>query len=279
MTAQLIDGRAMAAELRAELRSDVEKYVHEQGSTPEIAIVRVGSDAASGVYSKAIVRAAEGIGMVARLEQLPTRISSEELQALLQELNADKHIRGVIVQMPLPGHLSQQLVADTVAAEKDIDGISPHSAGNLFLGLPSFLPATAAAVMEILERTHTPLDGRRAVVISRSNVVGKPLALMLLQKHATVTICHSRTADLASFTRQADILVAAAGRARMITGEMIKPGATLIDVGINEDPDGSGGIVGDVDFASAQEVAGAITPVPGGVGPLTNLVLLKQSFI
>ncbi len=217
--------------------------------------------------------------MVARLEQLPTRISSEELQALLQELNADKHIRGVIVQMPLPGHLSQQLVADTVAAEKDIDGISPHSAGNLFLGLPSFLPATAAAVMEILERTHTPLDGRRAVVISRSNVVGKPLALMLLQKHATVTICHSRTADLASFTRQADILVAAAGRARMITGEMIKPGATLIDVGINEDPDGSGGIVGDVDFASAQEVAGAITPVPGGVGPLTNLVLLKQSFI
>jgi methylenetetrahydrofolate dehydrogenase (NADP+)/methenyltetrahydrofolate cyclohydrolase len=279
MTAQLIDGRAMAAELRAELRTDVEKYVHEQGSTPEIAIVRVGSDAASGVYSKAIVRAAEGIGMVARLEQLPTRISSEELQALLQELNADKHIRGVIVQMPLPGHLSQQLVADTVAAEKDIDGISPHSAGNLFLGLPSFLPATAAAVMEILERTHTPLDGRRAVVISRSNVVGKPLALMLLQKHATVTICHSRTADLASFTRQADILVAAAGRARMITGEMIKPGATLIDVGINEDPDGSGGIVGDVDFASAQEVAGAITPVPGGVGPLTNLVLLKQSFI
>src|SRR5579875_2520487 len=276
MTAQLIDGRAMAAELRAELRSDVEKYVHEQGSTPEIAIVRVGSDAASGVYSKAIVRAAEGIGMVARLEQLPTRISSEELQALLQELNADKHIRGVIVQMPLPGHLSQQLVADTVAAEKDIDGISPHSAGNLFLGLPSFLPATAAAVMEILERTHTPLDGKRAIVISRSNVVGKPLAMMLLQKHATVTVCHSRTRDLASFTRQADVLVAAAGRAHMVTGEMVKPGATVIDVGINENPDGSGGIVGDVDFASVQKVAGALTPVPGGVGPLTNLLLLKQ---
>lgn len=279
MTARLIDGRAMATELRAELRANVERYMREQGLTPEIAIVRVGGDTASGVYSKAIVRAAEGIGMVARLEQLPTRISAEELQALLQELNADEHIRGVIVQMPLPGHLSQQLVADTVAAEKDIDGISPRSAGNLFLGLPSFLPATAAAVMEILERTRTPLDGRRAVVISRSNVVGKPLALMLLQKHTTVTICHSRTADLATFTRQADILVAAAGRARMVTGEMVKPGATLIDVGINENPDGSGGIVGDVDFVSTQEVAGAITPVPGGVGPLTNLVLLKQSFI
>lgn len=273
---ETIDGKAMAAELRAELRADVAKYVQQQGQTPEVVVVRVGGDTASGVYSKAILRAAENVGLTARLEQLPTRTSAEELQELLQQLNASTQTRGVIVQMPLPGHLSQQMVADTVVAEKDIDGISPRSAGNLFLGLPSFLPATAAAVMEILERTHTPLAGKRAVVISRSNVVGKPLALMLLQKNATVTICHSRTKNLVAMTRQADILVAAAGRAHMVTGEMVKPGATVIDVGINENPDGSGGIVGDVDFASVQPIAGATTPVPGGVGPLTNLLLLKQ---
>jgi methylenetetrahydrofolate dehydrogenase (NADP+)/methenyltetrahydrofolate cyclohydrolase len=276
MTAQLIDGKAMAAELRAELRAEVAEYVQREGQTPEVVVVRAGGDAASGVYSKAILRAAEGVGLTARLEQLPARVMAEELQDLLQQLNASPHTRGIIVQMPLPGHLSQQMVADTLAAEKDIDGISPRSAGNLFLGLPSFLPATAAAVMEILARTHTPLAGRRAVVISRSNVVGKPLALMLLRQNATVTICHSRTRDLAQITRQADVLIAAAGRARMVTGEMVRPGATVIDVGINENPAGSGGIVGDVDFASVQPVAGALTPVPGGVGPLTNLLLLKQ---
>lgn len=277
MTAQIIDGKAMAAELRAELRTNVEKYVQQQGQTPEVVVVRVGGDTASGVYSKAILRAAEGVGLAARLEQMPTRASAEELQELLRQLNANPQTRGIIVQMPLPAHLSQQMVADTVVAEKDIDGISPRSAGNLFLGLPSFLPATAAAVMEILERTHTPLDGRRAVVISRSNVVGKPLAMMLLQKNATVTVCHSRTSNLAALTRQADVLVAAAGRAHMVTAEMVRPGATVIDVGINANPSGAGGIVGDVDFASVQQVAGAITPVPGGVGPLTNLLLLKQA--
>ena len=274
--AQIIDGKAMAAELRAELRAEVEHYLKEHGSTPEVVVVRVGGDTASGVYSKAILRAAENVGMTARLEQLPTRATSEELQTLLQQLNASEHTRGVIVQMPLPAHLSQRMVADTVLAEKDIDGISPRSAGNLFLGLPSFLPATAAAVMEILERIKTPLAGKRVVVISRSNVVGKPLAMMLLQKNATVTICHSRTRDLPTLTRQADVLVAAAGRAHMVTGEMVRPGAVVIDVGINENPNGSGGIVGDVDFASVQQVAGALTPVPGGVGPLTNLLLLKQ---
>jgi methylenetetrahydrofolate dehydrogenase (NADP+)/methenyltetrahydrofolate cyclohydrolase len=276
MTAEIIDGKALAAELRAELHADVVHYVKQQGQTPEVVVVRVGGDAASGVYSKAILRAAAGVGLSARLEQMPVRTSAGELQELLQQLNASTHTRGIIVQMPLPAHLAQQMVADTVVAEKDIDGISPRSAGNLFLGLPSFLPATAAAVMEILERTHTPLDGKRAVVISRSNVVGKPLALMLLQKHATVTICHSRTRDLAALTRQADVLVAAAGRAHMVTGEMVKPGATVIDVGINAKLDGSEGITGDVEFASVQAVAGALTPVPGGVGPLTNLLLLKQ---
>jgi methylenetetrahydrofolate dehydrogenase (NADP+) / methenyltetrahydrofolate cyclohydrolase len=264
----------MGAEIKAELRADIETYVHEQGVPPGLVIVRVGSDTASGMYSKAILRVAEEIGLQARLDQLPTRISPDELRAMLQQLNCDDAVQGIIVQMPLPGHLSQKMVADTISSNKDIDGISPRSAGNLFLGLPSFLPATAAAVMEILERTRTLLEGKRAIIISRSNVVGKPLAMMLLQKNATVTVCHSHTANLAGFTRQADVLVAAAGHANMISAGMVRPGAVVIDVGINELP--GGGIVGDVDFTSVREVAGAITPTPGGVGPLTNILLLKQ---
>lgn len=264
----------MGAEIKAELRADIQRYVARQGRAPGLVIVRVGNDAASGVYSKAILRIAEEVGLQARLEQLSVLTSPDELRALLLHLNGDKTTQGIIVQMPLPGHLSQRMVADTIAASKDIDGISPRSAGNLFLGLPSFLPATAAAVMEMLERTRTPLDGKRAVVISRSNVVGKPLAMMLLQKNATVSVCHSRTLDLAAYTRQADVLVAAAGHAGMISGDMVRPGAVVIDVGINELP--GGGVVGDVDFASVREVAGALTPTPGGIGPLTNILLLKQ---
>ncbi len=274
MTATILDGRAMGVEIKAELQADIERYVHEQGMPPGLVIVRVGGDTASGMYSKAILRVAEEIGLQARLDQLPTRISPDELRAMLLRLNCDETVQGIIVQMPLPGHLSQKMVADTISPSKDIDGISPRSAGNLFLGLPSFLPATAAAVMEILERARTLLEGKRAIIISRSNVVGKPLAMMLLQKNATVTVCHSRTIDLAGFTRQADVLVAAAGHANMITAGMVRPGAVVIDVGINELP--GDGIVGDVDFMPVSEVAGAITPTPGGVGPLTNILLLKQ---
>jgi len=274
VTAHILDGRAMGAEIRAELREEIRRYVQEQGRAPGLVIVLVGSDDASGMYSKAILRVANDIGISARLEQLPAITSSDELHALLLQLNADAGIQGIIVQMPLPRHLSQKMVADTIAASKDIDGISPRSAGNLFLGLPSFLPSTAAAVMEILERIHIQLAGKRVVIIGRSNVVGKPLAMMLLQKNATVTICHSRTANLADFTRQADVLIAAAGRANMLTANMVRPGAVVIDVGINALPEG--GIVGDVDFASVREVAGALTPTPGGVGPLTNVMLLKQ---
>lgn len=274
MTAQIIDGRAMGAEIKAELHENILRYIDLRGKAPGLVIVRVGDDAASGVYSKAILRLADQVGLRAKLEQLPGSISPEELRSTLLQLDADEDAQGIIVQMPLPEHLSQRMVADTVVSSKDIDGISPSSAGNLFLGLPSFLPATAASVMEILERTKTPLDGKRAIVISRSNVVGKPLAMMLLQKNATVTVCHSRTTDLAWYTRQAEVLVAAAGRANMITGDMVRPGAVVIDVGINELP--QGGIVGDVDFKSVREVAGALTPTPGGVGPLTNILLLKQ---
>jgi methylenetetrahydrofolate dehydrogenase (NADP+) / methenyltetrahydrofolate cyclohydrolase len=274
VTAEILDGRALGAEIKAELRDEVRRYLQERGRPPGLAIVRVGGDAASGMYSKAILRVAEDVGVRASLEELPAQTSADELLALLQYLNVDEAIQGILVQMPLPPHLSQQMVADTVTSEKDIDGISPRSAGNLFLGLPSFLPSTAAAVMEILERTSTPLAGKRVVILGRSNVVGKPLSMMLLQKNATVTICHSRTAHLADFTRQADVLVSAAGRANLITAAMVRPGAVVIDVGINALP--GGGIVGDVDFASVREVAGALTPTPGGVGPLTNVLLLKQ---
>ena len=274
MTAEILDGRALGAEIKAELRDEVRRYLQGRGRPPGLAIVRVGGDAASGMYSKAILRVAEDVGVRASLEELPAQTSADELLALLQYLNVDETTQGILVQMPLPPHLSQQMVADTVASEKDIDGISPRSAGNLFLGLPSFLPSTAAAVMEILERTSTPLAGKRVVILGRSNVVGKPLSMMLLQKNATVTICHSRTARLADFTRQADVLVSAAGRANLITAAMVRPGAVVIDVGINALP--GGGIVGDVDFASVREIAGALTPTPGGVGPLTNVLLLKQ---
>jgi methylenetetrahydrofolate dehydrogenase (NADP+)/methenyltetrahydrofolate cyclohydrolase len=264
----------MSAEIRGELRNDVQRYVQQQGKPPGLVIIRVGGDAASGVYSKAILRIADDVGVLARLEQLPALISPDELRSVLLQLNKDEATQGVLVQMPLPAHLSQKMVADTISASKDIDGISPQSAGNLFLGLPSFLPSTAAAVIEILERTRTPLTGKRVVILGRSNVVGKPLAMMLLQKNATVTVCHSRTMNLANFTRQADVLIAAVGRPNMVTADMVRPGATVIDVGINALPDG--GIVGDVDFASVREVAGALTPTPGGVGPLTNVLLLKQ---
>ena len=204
----------MGAEIKAELRGDVQRYREAQGRSPGLVIVLVGGDAASSVYSKAILRVGGEVGVEARLEHLSALSSSDELQLVLRQLNDDSAIQGIIVQMPLPAHLSQKMVADTVVSSKDIDGISPRSAGNLFLGLPSFLPSTAAAVMEILERTQTPLAGKRVVILGRSNVVGKPLSLMLLQKNATVTICHSRTANLVNFTRKADVLIAAVGRPR-----------------------------------------------------------------
>jgi putative two-component system protein, hydrogenase maturation factor HypX/HoxX len=214
MTAEILDGRALSAQIKAELRAEVRRYLEQQEQAPGLVIVRVGDEAASQVYSKAILRAAGEVGITARLEQLPANTSADTLRALLVQLNNNQAIHGLIVQMPLPRHLSPKLVAATIASSKDIDGISPQNAGNLLLGLPGFLPSTAAAVMELLERTQTPLEGKQVVVISRSTVVGKPLGILLLQKSATVMICHSRTENLAAVTRQADVLVVAAGRAR-----------------------------------------------------------------
>ncbi|EFH80718.1 bifunctional 5,10-methylenetetrahydrofolate dehydrogenase/5,10-methenyltetrahydrofolate cyclohydrolase [Ktedonobacter racemifer] len=274
MTATVLDGKKLSAEIKTELKEEVQRFQQTYQRAPGLVVVRVEGDAASGVYTKAILRIAKELGVEARLELLPADTTTEGLRDALLRLNSDPAMHGVIVQMPLPEHLSQRLVAETLAAEKDIDGISLQSAGNLALGFPSFHPSTAAAVVEILERTQTPIEGKRVVILGRSNVVGKPLALMLLQRNATVTICHSRTQNLREVMRESDILIVAVGRPTMVKAEMVRPGATVIDVGTNALPEG--GIVGDVDYASVSAVAGALTPVPGGVGPLTNVMLMKQ---
>ncbi len=276
MPAQILDGRALGAIIKEELKARAKKRAEELGWPPGLAIVRVGEDPASAVYTRQLLRVAAELGIEAQLVTLESEHTLDEtLAEEITRLNNDAHIQGILIQMPLPPHLSQQSAANAIAATKDVDGISPRSAGNLFLGLPSFVPSTSAATMEALDRSHIALAGTRAVIVGRSNVVGKPLAFLLLQRNATVSICGRTTHDLAAITRQADILVAAAGQTGLITAEMVKPGAAVIDVGINVKPDG--GITGDVDFEAVKEVAGAITPVPGGIGLLTNLMVMKQT--
>ena len=274
MPARILDGREMSVAVRAELQELAGTRAGQLGHPPGLAIVQVGTDPASAVYARRLVRAAEGVGVAARVEQLPEICDDDDLRARIEELNADPAVQGILVQQPLPPRLSQRAVAEVIDAAKDVDGISLRSAGNLFLHLPTFVPSTSAAVMEILDRGNIPLVGRRAVVVGASNVVGKPLAFMLLHRDATVTVSHTATRDLAAWTRQAEVLVVAAGKPGLVTGEMVRPGAAVVDVGINVLPDGE--VVGDVDQESVRQVAGALTPVPGGVGPLTNLMLLKQ---
>jgi len=276
MSAQILDGRALGAIIKEELKAKARARAEELGWPPGLAIVRVGEEAASAVYIRQLLRVAAEIGVEARLISLDSDHTLDEtLNEEITRLNEDAHIQGILLQMPLPTHLSQQSAAEAIASTKDVDGISPRSAGNLFLGLPSFVPSTCAAIMEVLDRAGIALAGKRAVVVGRSNVVGKPLSLLLLQRNATVTICGRQTRDLGAMTRLADILVAAAGQAGLITAGMVKPGAVVIDVGINVKPEG--GITGDVDFEAVKEVAGAITPVPGGIGLLTNLMVMKQA--
>ncbi len=276
MPAQILEGRALGATIKEELKARAKKRAEALGWPPGLAIVRVGEDPASAVYTRQLLRVAAEIGIKARLISLESETTIDEtLAEEIQRLNEDAHIQGIIIQMPLPAHLSQQAAANAIASNKDVDGISPRSAGNLFLGLPSFVPSTCAAVIEVLDRAEINAAGKRVVIVGRSNVVGKPLAFLLLQRNATVTVCGRTTRDLAAMTCQGDIVIAAAGKAGLITKAMVKPGAVVIDVGINVKPDG--GITGDVDFEAVKEVAGAITPVPGGVGHLTNLMLMKQT--
>ncbi len=270
---RLLLGAPIAAEIRAGVARDIEAIRGRRGHAPALAVVIVGRDAPSAVYLNQILRSCEKVGIEGRLVEVPGRASSAALRGEIERLNDDPLVAGIIVQMPLPRRIPLSTVIDTLDPAKDIDGLHPRNAGLLSLGYEGFLPTTAHAAVEILKRSDVPLEGRRVTVVGRSNVVGKPAALLLLRENATVTVCHSRTADLARHTREAEVVVVAAGVPGLITGDMLSPGATVVDVGINVVGDR---LVGDVDFESASRVAGAITPVPGGVGPVTNALLLTH---
>ncbi len=275
MTARILDGRAIAEGVRADLLALAQADNERFGGPAGLAILRVGEHPSSEIYTRSLLRASEALGVAASVIEMPEDIDDAGLRAAIEALNADERIHGILMQLPLPPHLSQRTVAEAMDPRKDVDGISLRSAGNLFLQLPSFVPSTCAAVVEMLDRSEIEIARRRVVVVGASNVVGKPLAFMLLHRDATVTVCHIYTADLAHWTRQAEVLIVAAGKPGLVTGAMVRPDAAVIDVGINVQPDGT--LLGDVDFASVVEVAGAVSPVPGGVGQLTNLMLLKQT--
>jgi methylenetetrahydrofolate dehydrogenase (NADP+)/methenyltetrahydrofolate cyclohydrolase len=270
---RLLLGAPIAAEIRASVERDVAAFRGRHGYAPALAVLIVGRYAPSAVYLNQILKSCAKVGIEGRLVEIPGRASSTAVRQEIERLNADPLVAGVIVQMPLPKRIPLSAVIDTLDPAKDIDGLHPRNAGLMTLGYEGFLPTTAHAAVEILKRSGIPLAGRRAVVVGRSNVVGKPAALLLMREHATVTICHSRTTNLEHYTRDAEILVVAAGRPGLITGTMLSKGVIVVDVGINVVDDR---LVGDVDFESASTVAAAITPVPGGVGPVTNALLLTH---
>jgi methylenetetrahydrofolate dehydrogenase (NADP+)/methenyltetrahydrofolate cyclohydrolase len=274
LTASRIDGTGLARSIRADL-ADRAARLATMGRQPGLAVILVGDDPASQVYVRNKIKACEEAGIRSVLEKYDADFAEAALLGRIAALNADPTIHGILVQMPLPGHIAPARVIEAISADKDVDGYSVESAGRLVAGLPGFRPCTPWGCMKLIESTGIELRGKHAVVIGRSNTVGKPMALMLLQADATVTICHSRTPDLAAHTRQADVVVAAVGRRNTLTGAMVKPGAVVIDVGMNRDD--AGKLCGDVDFASVCEVASAVTPVPGGVGPMTIAMLLANT--
>ena len=274
MTATLIDGIALSQRLRSDLAARA-TALRARGQTPGLAVILVGDDPASAVYVRNKVKACEQNGLRSVLERYDATLTQAALLERIRALNADPSIHGILVQMPLPRHIDPHAVVEAIDTAKDVDGYSTLSAGELLTGLPGLRPCTPFGCMALIESTGIDLRGRHAVVIGRSNTVGKPMALMLLQAHATVTVCHSATPDLAVHTRQADVLVAAVGRRGTVTAHMVKPGAVVIDVGINRDD--AGALCGDVDFDAVREVAGWITPVPGGVGPMTITMLLANT--
>jgi methylenetetrahydrofolate dehydrogenase (NADP+)/methenyltetrahydrofolate cyclohydrolase len=274
MTARLIDGKALAVSVRAGLKPRIEALA-ARGQRPGLAVILVGDDPASAVYVRNKVKACEDSGIRSWLEHLPAQTSESELLARIAALNVNPEVHGILVQLPLPKHLDAHRILEAIAVAKDVDGLHATNAGLTLMGRPHFRSCTPYGVMKMLESIDYPLKGAHAVVLGRSNMVGKPMAMLLLAADATVTICHSATRDLPSITRQADVLVAAAGRLKLVTAGMVKPGAVVIDVGINRTPDGR--LAGDVDFDAVREVAGWITPVPGGVGPMTIAMLLVNT--
>jgi methylenetetrahydrofolate dehydrogenase (NADP+)/methenyltetrahydrofolate cyclohydrolase len=274
MTAQLIDGNALSARLRADVARRAQA-LRDRGIVPGLAVLLVGDNPASQVYVRNKVKACHDNGLHSVLETHPASMTEAQLLARVEALNRDASIHGILVQLPLPAHIDAQKVIEAISPAKDVDGFHIASAGALMTGLPGFWPCTPYGCMKMLEDIGYELKGKHAVVIGRSNIVGKPMALMLLQQDATVTICHSRTQDLKAQTLQADVIVAAVGRRNVLTADMVKPGAVVIDVGMNRNPEGK--LCGDVDFAGVKEVAGYITPVPGGVGPMTITMLLVNT--
>jgi methylenetetrahydrofolate dehydrogenase (NADP+)/methenyltetrahydrofolate cyclohydrolase len=274
MTAQLIDGNALAARTRAGVARRVQARM-ARGITPGLAVILVGEDPASQVYVRHKVKDSEEAGLHSVLERHPATLSEAALLARIDALNKDPGIHGILVQLPLPKHIDAARVIESISPAKDVDGFHVASAGALVTGQPGFWPCTPYGCMKMLESIGYELRGKHAVVIGRSNIVGKPMAMMLLAKSATVTICHSATQDLAAFTRQADVVVAAVGKRNVLTADMVKPGAVIIDVGMNRNDEGK--LCGDVDFEAVREVAGWITPVPGGVGPMTRAMLLVNT--
>ncbi|WP_318614981.1 bifunctional methylenetetrahydrofolate dehydrogenase/methenyltetrahydrofolate cyclohydrolase FolD [Sporosarcina sp. YIM B06819] len=274
MTGSLIDGVAIGKEIREEIKEGV-TALKEKGCQPGLAVILVGDNQASRTYVKNKQKSTLEVGMKSELIELPATVTEEELLACVAKLNNDESINGILVQLPLPNHIDENLVIRAIAPAKDVDGFHPENVGKMIIGQQTFLSCTPYGIIELLERTGTEMSGKHAVIVGRSNIVGKPMGQLLLQRDATVTYCHSKTKDLATFTKQADILIVAIGRAKFITGEHVKAGAVVIDVGMNRDENGK--LCGDVDFATAKEVASAITPVPGGVGPMTITMLLKNT--
>ena len=272
---QIIDGKALSAAIKEEVREQVLSLEKQYGRKPCLCVVIVGENPASQVYVRNKVKAAAFTGMESRLEALPEDTSEAALLELIAALNADPAVDGILLQLPLPKHIDEEKVIDAIALDKDVDGFHPGNVAGLWLGKDCIVPCTPAGILRLIDSTGLSLSGKQAVVVGRINIVGKPVAKLLLDRNATVTLAHSRTADLGAVTRQADVLVVAVGRAGLITGDMVKPGAVLIDVGMNRSAEGK--LCGDVDFASCEPVAGWITPVPGGVGPMTIAMLMVNT--
>ena len=274
MSARVIDGKAVAAAVRREVASGVAEFQREHGRTPGLATVLIGEDEASAVYVGSKHRACEEVGMRSIGHTLPANTGQEDAVALIEQLNADPDVSGILCQLPVPDHLDGPELTNRIIPEKDIDGLTVESAGRLAIGMVGLRPCTPLGVMRLLQEAGTDLDGAESVILGRSNLFGKPMGRLLVEADATMTICHSHTRDLAAACRRADVLIAAVGRPKLVQGDWIKPGATVIDVGITRTEDG---LVGDVDFDAAMEVASAVTPVPGGVGPMTIACLLQNT--
>lgn len=275
MAAQLIDGKSLAQDIRDGIGRDVQALEAQTGVRPGLAVVLVGDDPASAVYVRNKKKACDTAGLYVADHHLSAETSQAALLTLVDQLNADPKIHGILVQLPLPAHIEGQAVLNAIASDKDVDGFHPYNVGQLVAGEPVFVPCTPKGVIRMIESTGEPIAGKKAVVVGRSNIVGKPVAMLLLHQHATVTMCHSRTRDLPAVCREADILVAAIGKPRFITRDMVKDGAIVLDVGINRLDDGR--LVGDVDFEPVRERAGWVSPVPGGVGPMTIAMLLANT--